>query len=87
MKITQHKSQAVEMLGEFKRHVAGVNQLIINALRSDQGEEFSRLIFKEFCKRNGIKQEFTVRYSPHQNGRPECLWRMLMNIMRRKMNE
>lgn len=68
LRMMQHKSQAMQVLGESTHDVAAANQPVISALRSDQGGGFTGVIFEEVCKRNDVKQEFTARLSPHQNG-------------------
>lgn len=64
----QHKSQGIQVLGESTHDVAAANQPVVSALRSDEGGEFTGVMFKEVCKRNEIKQEFTTRLSPRQDG-------------------
>eukprot|EP00253_Pinus_taeda_P017728 PITA_17728 len=40
----------------------------IKILRSDQGGEFKSKEFNQYCKSNGILQQFTVPHTPQQNG-------------------
>jgi transposase InsO family protein len=40
----------------------------IKVLRSDQGGEYTSGAFKNYCKNNGIQQQFTVPHTPQQNG-------------------
>ena len=44
-------------------------------LRSDGGGEYNNKAFDEFCFAQGIKQEMTAPYSPHQNGVAERRWK------------
>jgi len=45
----------------------------VKHLRTDNGTEFSNNNFDNFCNLNGIIHEYTVPYSPQQNGRIERL--------------
>lgn len=84
----QYKSQPLEKFTNCKRDVADANKLAVKKLRSDQGEEFTCAAFKEFCKGDGMRQEFTAWHSPHQNGmedRPRALaleFYLLRNVRR-----
>ncbi len=39
----------------------------IKVLRTDNGEEFGKKEFEEFCKKYGIAQQKTTPYTPKQN--------------------
>ena len=39
----------------------------IKILRSDQGGEYKSREFNQYCKSNGILQQFTVLHTPQQN--------------------
>ena len=41
---------------------------VINALRSDNGGEYSSEIFTNYCREKGITRQFTNPYCPEQNG-------------------
>ena len=45
----------------------------IKFLRTDNGTEFTNKFFEDFCTNNGIVHEFSIPYSPQQNGRIERL--------------
>ena len=40
----------------------------IKILTFDQGGEYSLGAFKNYCKNNGIQQQFTLAQTPQQNG-------------------
>jgi transposase InsO family protein len=40
----------------------------IKVLKSDQGGEYKSEAFDNYCKINGIHQQFTVPHTPQQNG-------------------
>ena len=62
------------LLNNYKTHV--------KTLRSDNGGEYRNSSFASYCSENGISQEFTVPYSPSQNGVAERLNLTLMNMVR-----
>ena len=37
-------------------------------LRLENGEEYTSLEFRRYCKKNGIKYYYTVKMTPQQNG-------------------
>ncbi|KAL8148754.1 hypothetical protein AgCh_005933 [Apium graveolens] len=52
-------------------HVRQLDKLVkdsVKIIRSDNGTEFKNSIMEEFCKVQGIKQEFSARGTPQQNG-------------------
>lgn len=51
-------------------------------LRCDNGSEYINEELSNFCNKNGIKMETTVRYTPEQNGAAERLNRTLMDKVR-----
>ena len=51
-------------------------------MRSDGGGEYDNKAFDEFCFAQGIKQEMTAPYSPHQNGVAERRWQTVGNMAR-----
>ena len=50
----------------------------IKVLRTDNGGDFCKKEFEEFCKKYGIAQQNTTPYTPQQNGVAEIMNRMLM---------
>ena len=51
-------------------------------LRSDNGGEYTGNNFKDYCKSQGIQQEFTARYLPQGNGVAERFYRTLCAMVR-----
>ena len=47
-------------------------------MRTDNGGEFYKKEFEEFCKKCGIARYKTTPYTPQQNGVAERMKRMLM---------
>eukprot|EP00171_Calliarthron_tuberculosum_P005108 IDg5108t1 len=54
----------------------------IKALRSDGGGEYTSTEFKDYLDKNGIAQQFTVAYTPQQNGVAERMNRTLKDLTR-----
>lgn len=72
------KSQVLDCFKEFKKLVETQLQTKIKILRSDNGKEYVNEAFDKFCKESGIKRQFTVPYSPEQNGMSERMNRTLV---------
>ena len=62
------KSDVFEYFKEFKSMVEKQTGNYIKILKSDQGGEFKSREFNQYCKSNGIQQQFTVPHTPQQNG-------------------
>jgi hypothetical protein len=74
-----------EVLTHFKQYcnlVIRQHDLPIQVLRSDNGGEYSSGAFEAFCKDEGIQQQFTVPYTPQQNGVSERKNRTLVEAAR-----
>lgn len=54
----------------------------ISRLRSDNGGEYIGKAMRSFCRQKGIKMDFTVPYSPEQNGVAERMNRTLVEKAR-----
>ncbi|GKB64899.1 retrovirus-related pol polyprotein from transposon TNT 1-94, partial [Tanacetum coccineum] len=60
-----------ETSGILKSFITGVENLIdqrVKVIRCDNGTEFKNKEMNQFCKRKGIKREFSVARTPQQNG-------------------
>jgi len=64
----RQKSEAFDKFIFYKNFVKKQTNHTIKILRSDHGGEYMSNSFKDFCKAQGIKQEFTTTYTPQQNG-------------------
>jgi hypothetical protein len=79
-----------ESLAKFKRFLADVKKYTactIELLRTDNGGEYLSKEFEGFCDDNGIRREFTIPYTPQQNGTAERNWRTLCNMARCMLGE
>ena len=78
----KHKSEVLEIFGQFCID-EGVPKIFSSlTLRSDGGGEYDNKAFDEFCFAQGIKGEITAPYSPHQNGVAERRWQTVGNMAR-----
>ncbi|KAG9457543.1 hypothetical protein H6P81_002051 [Aristolochia fimbriata] len=61
-------------------------QNLLEILKSDRGGEYTSDLFDEFCKANGIRHQFTLPYTPQQNGVAERRNRTLLEMVRCMLN-
>ncbi|GJU93916.1 putative ribonuclease H-like domain-containing protein [Tanacetum coccineum] len=74
-----------ETSGILKSFITGVENLIdqkVKVIRCDNGTEFKNKEMNQFCKRKGIKREFSVARTPQQNGIAEKRNRTLIEATR-----
>lgn len=79
-----------QVLGAFRNYVAAVSAKFgskISRLRCDNGGEFKNGAFLNFCKQKGIQVEFTVPYTPEQNGVSERKNRTLVEMARAMLED
>jgi transposase InsO family protein len=62
-------------------------ELKIKKVRSDNGTEFNNIGVEEFLSEEGIKHEFSVPYTPQQNGVVERKNRTLIEAARTMLDE
>jgi hypothetical protein len=72
------KSEVFDRFKEFKTLVDNQIEKRIKVLRTDNGGEFCRNEFEEFCKKCGIARQKTTPYTPQHNGVAERMNRTLM---------
>uniref|UniRef100_A0A2N9IBB7 Integrase catalytic domain-containing protein n=1 Tax=Fagus sylvatica TaxID=28930 RepID=A0A2N9IBB7_FAGSY len=66
----------------FKARVELESEKKIKCLRTDNGGEYTSVEFDSFCQQEGIKRQFTVAYTPQQNGVAERMNRTLLERTR-----
>ncbi|GJV15079.1 putative ribonuclease H-like domain-containing protein [Tanacetum coccineum] len=74
-----------ETSGILKSFITRVENLIdqsVKVIRCDNGTEFKNKEMNQFCKRKGIKREFSVARTPQQNGVEERKNRTLIEAAR-----
>ena len=62
------KSNVLDKFKEFKALVENQTEKKIKVFRTDNGREFCKKEFEEFCKKCGITRQNTTPYAPQQNG-------------------
>jgi len=62
------KSNVLDKFKEFKALVENQTEKKIKVFRTDNGREFCKKEFEEFCKKCGITRQNTTPYTPQQNG-------------------
>jgi transposase InsO family protein len=60
----QDKSETQGTLKRFLRRAQNEFELKVKKIRSDNGSEFKNLQVEEFLEEEGIKHEFSARYTP-----------------------
>ena len=83
----KHKSEVFEKFKEFEAVTSNESGESINTLRSDNGGEYLSTEFEIYLKSKGIRHEYTVPYSPQQNGVAERLNRTLLESAKAMMSK
>jgi transposase InsO family protein len=81
------KGETQETLKKFMRRAQNEFELKIKKVRSDNGTEFKNTCVEEFLGEEGIKHEFSVPYTPQQNGVVERKNRTLIEAARTMLDE
>ncbi|GJR52769.1 ribonuclease H-like domain-containing protein [Tanacetum coccineum] len=87
LKGKQHKASSSkdETSGILKSFITEIENLVdkkVKIIRCDNGTEFKNRVMSEFCKKKGIKKEFSVARTPQQNGVAERRNRTLIEAAR-----
>lgn len=80
----QEKSQVMETFVEFKTLVENQTGKRIKVLRTDNRREYINKVFENY-KRNGIKHQFIITYTPQQNDIVERVNRTIIEKARSMM--
>ena len=83
----RQKSEVFSHFKNFKVMAEKEKGLQIKCLRSDGGGEYFSNEFSNFLQKNGIRRQFTCRYTPQQNGVAERKNRHIAEIARALMSE
>ena len=83
--LLHHKSQAFEVFSAWHRYWTHRLEFVLPGqkypllyLHSDRGGEFTGRSWTTFCTNHGIKEEFSLPYTPQQNGMAERTNRVLL---------
>ncbi|GJT57301.1 putative ribonuclease H-like domain-containing protein [Tanacetum coccineum] len=74
-----------ETSGILKSFITEIENLVdkkVKIIRCDNGTEFKNRVMGEFCEKKGIKKEFSIARTPHQNGVAERRNRTLIEAAR-----
>jgi transposase InsO family protein len=83
----KEKSSALVVFKNFKALAEAKSNCKLVAVRSDRGGEYTSNAFQEFCRKNGIRHQLIVAYSPQQNGIAERKNRTILDMTRSKLKE
>jgi transposase InsO family protein len=81
------KSNVFETFKSFAILAQNQFEFDIKKVRSDNWSEFKNAKIDEYCDDNGIKHEFSSKYTPEQNGIVERKNRTLINMARSMLAE
>ena len=85
--VMKNKSDVFYYFKIFKSQVEKEVNAQIKILRSDGGGEYFSNEFSNFLIENGIRRQFTCRYTPQQNGVAERKNRVIVEVARSMLNE
>ncbi|GJX55875.1 putative ribonuclease H-like domain-containing protein [Tanacetum coccineum] len=76
------KDKTSEILKKFITDIENLIDLRVKVIRCDNGIEFKNRVMNQLCEMKGIKREFSVARTPHQNGVAERKNRTLIEAAR-----
>lgn len=76
------KSEVFQKFKEFKNYVERRTGKKLKTIRSDNGTEYTNNELKNYLAAQGIKHEYSVEYTPQQNGTAERKNRTLVEMAR-----
>lgn len=85
--IIKNKSEVFNCFREYAQMVQTKFRKRISTLRCDNGREYYSNEFKNYCKENGTVIDYTVPYTPQQNGKAERFNRSLVEKARSMMSD
>ncbi|KAK1627926.1 hypothetical protein QYE76_002241 [Lolium multiflorum] len=81
------KDETQQIFIDFATEVQRQHNLLIMAIRSDNGSEFKNYTLNGFLSDEGIRHQYSAAYTPQQNGVAERKNRTLMDMARSMMAE
>ena len=79
--LLKHKDEAFEKFKAFKALVDNESDWKIKCLRFDQGGEFISDELFDCCEQHGIKRQFSIARTPHQNGVVKRMNRIIQQMV------
>ena len=83
----QKKDQTFSKLCEFKALVEKDSGRQVNALQSDNGDEYIFNEFKDFYNKEGIQRELIAPHNPQKTGVAERKNKMIMGVARAMLHD
>lgn len=80
--LLKNKNEVFTYLKQYIQEVERETNLQVSRIRCDNGGEYTSQQLKDWCKNKGIKLDYTVVYTPQQNGKAERFNRTLMEKVR-----
>lgn len=80
--ILKNKNETAKIFKIFKAYVENQTEQKIKILRSDNGGEYLSNFLKSYLEESGIQHQFTVPYTPQQNGVAERMNRTIVEKIR-----
>ena len=77
-----NKNQVLTKFQHLVNYLKNSTGHLIQALRTDNGGEYTSNAFRDYCLNNGIAREFAPPYTPQRNGVAERRNRSLLDITR-----
>ncbi|KAK1682994.1 hypothetical protein QYE76_043842 [Lolium multiflorum] len=81
------KDETQQIFIDFATEVQRQHNLLIMAIRSDNGSEFKNYTLNDFLSEEGIIHQYSAAYTPQQNGVAERKNRTLLDMARSMMAE
>ncbi|KAK1605542.1 hypothetical protein QYE76_029215 [Lolium multiflorum] len=81
------KDETQQIFIDFATEVQRQHNLLIKAIRSDNGSEFKNYTLNDFLSDEGIRHQYSAAYTPQQNGVAERKNRTLLDMARSMMAE
>ncbi|KAK1698754.1 hypothetical protein QYE76_015451 [Lolium multiflorum] len=81
------KDETQQIFIDFATEVQRQHNLLIMAIRSDNGSEFKNYTLNDFLSDEGIRHQYSAAYTPQQNGVAERKNRTLLDMARSMMAE
>jgi hypothetical protein len=83
----RNKSEVFDKFKEFKALVENQTEKKTKVLRTNNGGEFCKNVFEEFCNKCGIARQNTTPYTPQKNGVAEIMNRTMMEKSRSMLSD
>ncbi|KAI5324312.1 hypothetical protein L3X38_033385 [Prunus dulcis] len=83
----RYKSDALNNFRKFKSMVELQSGYKVKCVRSDRGGEFSSSEFNKLCEDAGIQRQFSMAYTPQQNGVVERKNRTVVEMAKAMLHE